>query len=97
MFRCLKLYGMQEIDRSYFDMINKIQIPAYNLELINGLSTSIALYENKLLLCAELTHKLLHKRTIHDMMSDIYKRSRSDSDFKEQCTLEIVGRIVMTT
>lgn len=95
--RCLKLYGMQEIDRSYFDMVNKIQIPAYNLELINGLSTSIALYENKLLLCAELTHKLLHKRTIHDMMKDIYNRARSDSEFKEQCTLEIVGRIVMTT
>jgi aubergine-like protein len=95
--RCLKLYGMQEIDRSYFDMTNKIQIPKYNLELINGLSTSIALYEQKLLLCAELTHKLLHKKTIHDMMSDIYRRCRSDAEFKEQVTSEIVGRIVMTT
>lgn len=94
--RCLKLYGMKEIDRCYFDMEKKIHIPMYNLELINGLSTSIANYENKLLLCAELTHKLLHKSTIHDLMKTIYDTSRSDNDFKEKCTSQLVGRTVMT-
>lgn len=95
--RCLKIYGMMEIDRSYFDMENKITIPAYNLELINGLSTSIANYENKLLLCAELTHKLLHKSTIHDLMEKTYGTSRNMDDFKERCAAEIVGRVVMTS
>jgi len=95
--RCLKLYGMQEIDRAFFNMEKKFSIPQYNLELINGISSSIALYENRLLLCAELTHKLLHKNTIHNMMSKIYGEVGSEGEFKERCTAELVGRIVMTT
>lgn len=87
---------MQEIDRCYFDMRNKIPITQYNLDLINGLSTSIATYENKLLLCAELTHKLLHKNTIHDLMGKIWNDCRTEEQFKEKVTAEIVGRIVMT-
>lgn len=94
--RCLKLFGMHEIDRCYFDMKNKIPITQYNLDLINGLSTSIATYENKLLLCAELTHKLLHKNTIHDLMNKIWNECRTEEQFKEKVTSEIVGRIVMT-
>jgi len=95
--RCLKLYGMQQIDRGYFDMKNRIHIPAYNLELINGLSTSIASYENRLLLCAELTHKLLHKNTIFDLMNQIWNSVSTNEEFKSACTSELVGRIIMTT
>lgn len=88
---------MQEIDHSYFDMKNKIQIPRYYLELITGVSLSIAIYQQKLLLCAQLTHKLLHNNTIYDMMSDIYRQCRNDHEFKQAVTHEIVGRVVITT
>lgn len=94
--RCLKLYGMQEIDRCFFDMKTKTEIKKYNLFLISGMATSISVYEHKLLLCAELAHKLLHKDTIHDMMSKIYNEVRSEGEFKEKCTSEIVGRTIMT-
>ena len=92
----MKLYGMKEIDRNYFDMRTKISIPAYGLELINGFSTSIASYENKLLLCAELSHKLLHKVTVFEKMNEIYNNSRDTAAFRERCVQEIVGRIIMT-
>lgn len=94
--KCLKLYGMQEIDRSYYDMRNRIPVPEYNLDFINGLSTSIDNYDSGLLLCAELTHKLLHKSTIHDEMKKIHGNSRSYEDFKERCMGQLIGRIVMT-
>jgi len=94
--RCMKLYGMKEIDRNYFDMKTKISIPAYYLDLINGFSTSIATYENKLMLCAELTHKLLHTATVFDKMSQIYNRSKSVENFRENCIQELVGRVIMT-
>ena len=87
---------MQEIDRSYYDMRNRIAVPEYNLDFINGLSTSIDNYDSGLLLCAELTHKLLHKNTIHDEMTRIHNNSRTFNDFKEQCTAQLIGRIVMT-
>lgn len=87
---------MKEIDRNYYDMRNKINIPDYRLELINGFSTSIASYENKLLLCAELTHKLLHKTTVFDQMGKIYDQSENENRFREKCIADLVGRIVMT-
>lgn len=94
--RCLKLYGMKEIDRNYYDLRNKITIERYNLEMINGFATSIALYEHHLLLNAEMIHKLLHKTSVYKIMMDIYGNSRNDTDFREICTNELVGRIVMT-
>jgi aubergine-like protein len=97
--RCLKLYGMKQIDRNYYDMKSRISIEQYRLELISGFSTSIANYENNLLLNAELTHKLLHKKTVYDLMIDIFnegKRSRvNDAAIRERCINEIVGRIIM--
>ena len=88
---------MKEIDRNYYDMRTRQPIREYNLDIINGFSTSIAVYENQLLLCAELTHKLLHKTTVFDRMDEIYRSSRDVADFREKCVQELVGRIVMTT
>jgi aubergine-like protein len=94
--KCLKLYGMKQIDRNYYDLSQKIKIEQYNLELINGFATSIATYENQLLLNAELTHKILHKRTVYDWMLEIYKNERSQTAFREKCLNELVGRVIMT-
>ncbi|RNA15024.1 piwi 1 [Brachionus plicatilis] len=94
--RCLKLYGMKEIDRNYYDLRNKITIERYNLEMINGFATSIALYEHHLLLNAEMIHKLLHKTSVFKVMMDLYERTRSDNEFRELCANELIGRIVMT-
>jgi len=95
--RCLKLYGMKMIDRNYYDTKQRVDIEGYNVQLINGFATSIANYENKLLLCAELTHKLLHKTTIWDKMNDLYVRARQDMTyFKQMATAELVGSIIMT-
>ena len=88
---------MKEIDRNYFDMRTKTAIPKYNLDIINGFCTSVATYESKLLMCAELTHKLLHKTTVYQRMNEIYSQVRSDLEFREKCVQELVGRIVMTT
>jgi hypothetical protein len=86
---------MKEIDRNYFDMKKRIGIPEYGIELINGFSTSVSNYENKLLLCAELTHKLLHKTTVYDLMDRIYNNYHPN-EFRERCLVEIPSRVVMT-
>jgi aubergine-like protein len=92
---CLKLYGMKQIDRNFFDTRNKIQIEEYNLELINGFATSIASYENRLLLCAEIMNKILHKRTVHDIMNENFQREGPDR-FREKCMADLIGKVVMT-
>jgi len=87
---------MKQIDRNYYDMSHRIEIQNYGLQLINGFSTAIACYENKLLLCCEVTNKLLHKRTVFDLMADIYRNSRDDASFREECNKQIIGRVIMT-
>jgi aubergine-like protein len=94
--RCLKLYGMKQIDRNFYDMKRRINIPEYGLDLINGLATAISSFEGKLLLCAELTHKLLHKTTILEMMTRLYQESKNNTQFREICISRLVGKIVMT-
>ena len=94
--RCLKLYGMKEIDRNYYDMRNKISIERYHLEMINGFTTSIALYEEHLLLNAEIIHKLLHKTSVYDVMGKLFSECRNDNEFRERCSNELLGRVVMT-
>jgi hypothetical protein len=95
--RCLKAYGMKLVNRDYFDMKTRLTIPEYNLDLINGFSASIASYENKLLLCTEIVNKLLHRKTIYEIINEIFNRSRDDQQFRDDCFKEIVGRIIMTT
>lgn len=94
--KCLRLYGMKEIDRNYYDMTNRILIREYNLNLINGFATSIASYDEKLLLCCELTHKLLHNQTVYELMMSHYNNAQNEEHFRSICMNDLVGRIIMT-
>lgn len=87
---------MKQIDRNFYDMKKRVSIQEYGLDLINGFATSIASYENQLLLCAEITHKLLHRTTVFELMGRLYQDARDHNLFRERCTTELVGRIVMT-
>ena len=87
---------MREIDKNYYDMENRIEIQKYGLQLINGFATSIASYENKLLLCVEICNKLLHNTTLLDLLYSIYQKANNQAQFREQCQRELIGRIIMT-
>lgn len=97
MLRCLKKYGYEQMGFDHFDNKNPIRIPEYNMDLINGFATSVGKYESKLLLCVELTHKLVHHSTILMLMQKIYRDCRGDgSEFKKQTLNAVVGRVVIT-
>lgn len=85
---------MTEITRNFYDMSKPIPIPQYNLEMVNGYTTAIAAFENKLMLCAEVSHRLIHVETIYDIISDYY--NKDSSNFKSLSAEHIVGQIVMT-
>lgn len=88
---------MKMIDKNYYDMNQRFSIENYNMDLINGFATSIAFYESKLLLCTELTHKLLHKTTVLELLTTLYRSSAGDATrFREASLAQIVGRVVMT-
>ncbi len=63
------------------------------LELLPGFITSILQYEKSVMLCADISHKILRMDTVLDLFYDI---SQSARDVHEACTRSIVGEIVLT-
>lgn len=93
-YRCMQLYGMTEITRNFYDMSKPIPIPQYNLEMVNGYTTAIAAFEQKLLLCAEVSHRIIHVQSIYDVIGDYYEKDLNS--FRNASIDHLVGQIAMT-
>ena len=88
----LKEYGR---DRSYFDFKRQISVDKYKLAIALGYKASIEIYKNKLLLCSEITHRLINQLTVLDFIKSAQDRIGSHG-LKELCMNEIIGQSVMT-
>lgn len=64
----------------------------YSLEIWPGFVTSIAQYESSVMLCADISHKILRTDTVLDLFYSL----KSDPDFHNSATRSIVGEIVLT-
>ena len=64
------------------------------VEIWPGFITSILSYEHHVMLCAEISHKMLRTITVLEMMYDLYASVRRD--FHAEATRKLVGTIVMT-
>lgn len=69
------------------------QIPQFKFELWPGYTTSIRQHEHHIMMCAEITHKVMRTETIHDIMVRI---SREDRDFQGAFLQEVLGTTVLT-
>lgn len=66
----------------------------FRLELWPGFITSILQYESNVMLCADVSHKIIRMDTVLDLFYDIH--GQRPSDFHEACVRAIVGEIVLT-
>ena len=64
------------------------------VEIWPGFITSILPYERNVMLCAEISHKMLRTITVLEMMYEIHQSARRD--FHAEATRKLVGAIVMT-
>ncbi|XP_003708345.1 aubergine isoform X2 [Megachile rotundata] len=94
MRKCLDLLKLQLVGRDYFDARSKVEIQEFRLELWPGYLTSIRQHENDILMCAEVTHKVMRQQTVLDILNDCYQRnSRS---WKESFERQVTGLVVLT-
>ena len=63
------------------------------LELWPGFITSILQYETNVMLCADISHKILRTDTVYDYLNDLFQTSRN---FHDQAEKTLVGEIVLT-
>ena len=64
------------------------------VEIWPGFIASILSYERSVMLCAEISHKILRTITVLEMMYDLYASARRD--FHAEATRKLVGTIIMT-
>ncbi|XP_050093639.1 protein aubergine-like [Anopheles aquasalis] len=82
------------MNRHHFDPKAKIAIPQYNLELYPGYITSIRQHEKDVLLCVEITHRVLRTDTVYKMLND---QRNVPGSYQENFKRTIIGSVVMCT
>ncbi|XP_051173756.1 piwi-like protein Siwi isoform X2 [Leptopilina boulardi] len=94
MRKCLDHLKLQLVGRNFFDAQNKVQIREFKLELWPGYLTSIRQCEYNILMCAEITHKVMRDETVLDMLEQYYRMYQME--YKGYFSKEIMGQIVLT-
>lgn len=91
---CLSALELQLLGRDFYDPQAKVMIPDHRLELWPGYKTSIRQHEKDILMCVEVTHKVLRMKTANDVLAECYRAN--SSYYKEDFMKEMIGCIVIT-
>ena len=83
---------LEEIRRNYYSSANAIHLREYKLEIWPGYITSIRQHEDKMLLCCELSSKVLRTDTVYEQVKDIMNRTSNHSAVEKA----LLGAIVIT-
>lgn len=93
MRKCLEHLKLQLVGRDYYDAINKASIQQFRLELWPGYITSIRRHEHDILMCAEITHKVMRQETLLDILIDCRRRGQ---DYRKEFCNNVIGIIALT-
>ena len=85
---------LEMVGRSYYDPNAKITMANHKLELWPGYDTSIRQHEDSMMLCCEITHKVLRTDTVLEMIESIHRRG--GTSFRANVEKALLGTIVMT-
>lgn len=80
------------IQRNLYDDKAQIQIPDFKLKLWPGYITSIRQHEHDILVCCEISHKVMRDETVYSLLQDFV----NDRDFRTNFAKEIIGTVVLT-
>ncbi|KAJ8379922.1 hypothetical protein SKAU_G00007000 [Synaphobranchus kaupii] len=93
--RVLRMLNMQQIGRHYYNPSDPLNIPQHRLTIWPGFTTTILQYETSIMLCTDVSHKVLRSETVLSVMSRL-RKDCGPEHFPEACTKELVGLIVLT-
>lgn len=93
MRRALEGLNLQLVGRNFFDAGAKVDIPDFKLQLWPGYTTSIRQHEDDLLMCGEITHKVMRMETVYDI---ILSCSANNREYKDSFAKAVVGTTVLT-
>ena len=90
--KMLENLNLELVGRNYFNPGARIELRQHKLELWPGYVTSIRQHEDNILLCCEVTHKVLRTDTVLDQLKQ-YERS---PHFHAAAEKALLGQVVIT-
>uniref|UniRef100_A0AAY4CX19 Piwi-like 1 n=2 Tax=Denticeps clupeoides TaxID=299321 RepID=A0AAY4CX19_9TELE len=93
--RVLRMLNMQQVGRHYYSPDDPLNIPQHRLTIWPGFVTNILQYESSIMLCMDVSHKVLRSETVLSFMAAL-RQQCGEHRFPDICTKELVGLIVLT-
>ncbi|XP_053677649.1 protein aubergine-like [Anopheles nili] len=82
------------INRNFYDPQAKVSVPQYGLELYPGYVTSIRQHERDIMLCVEITHRVMRTDTCYKVLQSMQRHPPS---FRANFSSAMIGAQVMST
>lgn len=92
MRRAFEGLKLQLVGRNFFDAQAKVDIPEHRMQLWPGYTTSIRQHEQDLLVCGEITHKVMRQETVYDIL----RNCSQQPDYQEPFSRLVIGTTVLT-
>ncbi|XP_044317447.1 protein argonaute-3 isoform X2 [Drosophila rhopaloa] len=92
--RVMKTLNYVRFERKQFDPSRPKIIPLAKLEVWPGYVTAVDEYEGGLMLCCDVSHRILCQKTVLDMLVDIYQQNVDN--YQDTVKKTLVGNIVLT-
>ena len=91
--------GLTEYGKSkaFYNFQQETPLDRYSMVVVHGFKASIEAYSNRILLCSEVSHRLINQTTIWQFIDSLYTKHRSNLQLiKEDALSSIVGKTVLT-
>lgn len=92
--RVMKTLNFIKFNRKHFDPSQPKVIPMAKLEVWPGFVTAVDVYDGGLMLCCDVSHRLLCQKTVLDMLIEIYQRDKTG--YQDKAKKLFIGNIVLT-
>ncbi|XP_077570635.1 piwi-like protein 1 [Stigmatopora nigra] len=93
--RILRTLKLQQIGRNHYNPKDPLDIPQHGLTIWPGYASAILQYESSILLCTDVSHKVLRSETVLDFMGNLRQKC-SPHTFTDACSRELIGLVVLT-
>ncbi|KAJ8670821.1 hypothetical protein QAD02_002080, partial [Eretmocerus hayati] len=94
MRRCLEHLNLQLVGRNYFDAASRVEVREHKIDLWPGYLTSIRQHEKEILMCSDITHKVMRNQTLLDVLGESYSADRRNYQTVFKNT--VIGCVVLT-
>ncbi|XP_076054688.1 argonaute 3 [Oratosquilla oratoria] len=92
--RIMRILKMARVGRNYYSPGGSIMVPQHKLEIWPGYVTAAQNMEGGVMLCVDVSHRVLRTQTVYEVLKDLCSAHRAG--FKEAALNALIGSCVLT-